>query len=158
MNTRIYDANPPIDYYLMSVKVFGVFVMQDLNWIYCIFNVFRINMNHLTNPHPMLSFNTLNSPIAMTDSLLIKLPPNKPNTTHSSIIFVQEAGMLRLLLYSQLVPKPQPFINLFHDTFKIPVPTIKHIFRNINIIAIHHAISILLHKQRIENHQSLLDP
>jgi hypothetical protein len=70
--------------------------------------VFHINMTHLTNPHPMLSFNKLSSPIAMTDFPLIELPPNKPNTTHSSTIFVLEAGMLCLLLSSQLVPEPQP--------------------------------------------------
>jgi hypothetical protein len=51
-----------------------------------------------------------------------------------------------------------PSINSLHDTFKIPVSTIKHTLKNINIIAIHHAMSILLHNRRLENHQALSDP
>jgi hypothetical protein len=97
-----------LGYYPASVKVPGVIVLQDLNRIYCVFEVSHITMIHLTNPHPMFSFNTLNSPTAMTDSLLTELPPNKPNTTRSTIIFELEAGMLRPLLSSQLVPEPQP--------------------------------------------------
>ena len=41
------------------------------------------------------------------------------------------------------------------------MPTIKNTFKNINTIAIKYAMSILLHKRRIENHQPLpqtLDP
>jgi hypothetical protein len=51
-----------------------------------------------------------------------------------------------------------PSITSLHDTFKIPIPTITHTLKNINIIAIHHAMSIFLHKRRIENHQPLPDP
>jgi hypothetical protein len=51
-----------------------------------------------------------------------------------------------------------PSINSLHATFKLPIPTIKHTLKNINIIAIHHAMSILLYKRRIENHQPLPDP
>jgi hypothetical protein len=48
-----------------------------------------------------------------------------------------------------------PSIKHLHTQFKIPEPQIKHTFSNINIIAIHHAMSILLHKRLIENNQSL---
>jgi hypothetical protein len=49
-------------------------------------------------------------------------------------------------------------ITSLHDTFKIPIPTITHTLKNINIIAIYHAMSILLYKRRIKNHQPLPDP
>jgi hypothetical protein len=44
-----------------------------------------------------------------------------------------------------------PSILQIHHTFQIPKLKIKQMFTNINIIAIHHAMSILLHKRRIEN-------
>jgi hypothetical protein len=47
------------------------------------------------------------------------------------------------------------------NKFKIPMPTIKNTFKNINTIAIKYAMSILLHKRRIENRQPIpqtLDP
>lgn len=44
-----------------------------------------------------------------------------------------------------------------HETFRISKTTIKQTLKNINIIAIHHAMSILLHKHRFENNQPLLD-
>jgi hypothetical protein len=49
-------------------------------------------------------------------------------------------------------------ITNFHKFFKIPLPTIKQSLQNINTIAIHHAMSILLHKRRLENNQSLPIP
>jgi hypothetical protein len=51
-----------------------------------------------------------------------------------------------------------PSILKLHHTFKIPELKIKHMFTNINIIAIHHAMSILLHKRRIENNQPISHP
>jgi hypothetical protein len=54
-----------------------------------------------------------------------------------------------------------PSMKALESTFKIPMPTIKNTFKNINTIAIKYAMSILLHKKRIENHQPLpptLDP
>jgi hypothetical protein len=54
-----------------------------------------------------------------------------------------------------------PSMKILEDTLKIPMATIKNTFKNINTIAIHYAMSILLHKRRIENHQPLpqtLDP
>jgi hypothetical protein len=51
-----------------------------------------------------------------------------------------------------------PSIKHLHTTFKIPGSCIKQTFSNINIIAIHHAMSILLHKRRIENNQSIPYP
>jgi hypothetical protein len=48
-----------------------------------------------------------------------------------------------------------PSIKHLHTTLKIPEIRIKQAFTNINIIAIHHAMSILLYKQRIENNQTL---
>jgi hypothetical protein len=54
-----------------------------------------------------------------------------------------------------------PSMKLLADNFKIPWLTIKNTFKNINTIAIQYAMSILLHKRRIENHQPLpetLDP
>jgi hypothetical protein len=49
-------------------------------------------------------------------------------------------------------------IKHLHIQFKIPKLRIKQTFTNINIIAIHHAMSILLHKKRIENNQPLPQP
>jgi hypothetical protein len=54
-----------------------------------------------------------------------------------------------------------PSMKALENKFKIPMPTIKNTFKNINIVAIKYAMSILLHKRRIENHQPLpqtLDP
>ena len=54
-----------------------------------------------------------------------------------------------------------PSMKLLVDNFNIPMTTIKNTFKNINAIAIQYAMSILLHKRRIENHQPLpvtLDP
>jgi hypothetical protein len=51
-----------------------------------------------------------------------------------------------------------PSIKYLHTLFKIPVLRITQTFTNINIIAIHHAMSILLHKRRIENNQPLPQP
>jgi hypothetical protein len=48
-----------------------------------------------------------------------------------------------------------PSIKHLHTTFKIPETRIKQAFTNINIIAIYHAMSILFHKRRIENNQTL---
>jgi hypothetical protein len=48
-----------------------------------------------------------------------------------------------------------PSIKKFHDTFKIPLPTIKIITQNINTLAIYHGMPILLHKRRLENNQPL---
>jgi hypothetical protein len=46
-------------------------------------------------------------------------------------------------------------IKILHKTFGIPLPLIKQTLSNININAIYYAISILLHKQRIENNQPI---
>ena len=54
-----------------------------------------------------------------------------------------------------------PSMKSLENKFKIPMLTIKNTFKNINTIAIKYAMSILLHKRRIENHQPLpqtLDP
>jgi hypothetical protein len=54
-----------------------------------------------------------------------------------------------------------PSMKSLENKFKIPMPTIKTTFKNINTIAIKYAMTILLHKRRIENHQPLpqtLDP
>jgi len=54
-----------------------------------------------------------------------------------------------------------PSMKSLESIFKIPMPTIKNTFKNINTIAIKYAMSILLHKRRLENHQPLphtLDP
>jgi hypothetical protein len=48
-----------------------------------------------------------------------------------------------------------PSMKVLEHTLKIPMATIKNTFRNINTIAIHYAMSILLHKRRIENRQPL---
>jgi hypothetical protein len=48
-------------------------------------------------------------------------------------------------------------IILLHDKLHIPKPPIQQTCTNINIIAIHHAMSILLHKQKLENNQPLPD-
>jgi hypothetical protein len=39
--------------------------------------------------------------------------------------------------------------------FKIPKINIKHTFEEINVIAIEYAMSIILHKRRIENNEPL---
>jgi hypothetical protein len=46
-------------------------------------------------------------------------------------------------------------MKALETTFKIPMVTIKNTLKNINTIAIQYAMSILLHKRRIENHQPL---
>jgi hypothetical protein len=54
-----------------------------------------------------------------------------------------------------------PSMKILEENLKIPMATIKNTFKNINTIAIQYAMSILLHKRRIENHQPLpqnLDP
>jgi hypothetical protein len=54
-----------------------------------------------------------------------------------------------------------PSMTKLEDNLKIPMTNIKNTFKNINTIAIQYAMSILLHKRRIENHQPLplnLDP
>ena len=48
-----------------------------------------------------------------------------------------------------------PSMKLLETNFKIPMPTIKNTFKNINTIAIQYAMSILLHKRIIENQQPL---
>jgi hypothetical protein len=54
-----------------------------------------------------------------------------------------------------------PSMKILEENLKIPMVTFKNTFKNINTIAIQYAMSILLHKRRIENHQPLpqnLDP
>jgi hypothetical protein len=54
-----------------------------------------------------------------------------------------------------------PSMKILENNLKIPMVTIKNTFKNINNIAIQYAMTILLHKRRIENHQLLpqnLDP
>jgi hypothetical protein len=46
-------------------------------------------------------------------------------------------------------------MTLLHDTLHIPKLTIQQTCTNINIIAIHHAMSILLYKRKLENNQPL---
>ena len=48
-----------------------------------------------------------------------------------------------------------PSMKLLEDKFKLPMPSIRNTFKNINTIAIQYAMSILLHKRRLENHQPL---
>jgi hypothetical protein len=52
-------------------------------------------------------------------------------------------------------------MEILETNLKLPIATIKQTFKTINTIAIQYAMSILLHKRRIENHQPLpqnLDP
>ena len=48
-----------------------------------------------------------------------------------------------------------PSMTLLNENLKIPKLAIKQACININNIAIHHAISILLHKSRLKNNQPL---
>ena len=48
-----------------------------------------------------------------------------------------------------------PAMKLLEDKFKLPMTSIRNTFKNINTIAIQYAMSILLHKRRLENHQPL---
>jgi hypothetical protein len=48
-----------------------------------------------------------------------------------------------------------PFIKTLYNTFKIPLPTITQTLQNINTLAIHHAMLILLHKRQLKNNQPL---
>jgi hypothetical protein len=48
-----------------------------------------------------------------------------------------------------------PSMKLLEDKFHLPMPSIRNTFKNINTIAIQYAMSILLHKRRLENHQPL---
>jgi hypothetical protein len=46
-------------------------------------------------------------------------------------------------------------MKLLEDKFKLPMSSIRNTFKNINTIVIQYAMSILLHKRRLENHQPL---
>lgn len=48
-----------------------------------------------------------------------------------------------------------PSIKALKDTFKISAIIIKQTLKQISIIATHHAISILFHRKRLKNKQSL---
>ena len=48
-----------------------------------------------------------------------------------------------------------PSMEILEEIFKIPMDPIVNTFKNINTIAIQHAMSILLHKRKIENNQAL---
>lgn len=48
-----------------------------------------------------------------------------------------------------------PSIKILKEKFNIPKSQIKPILTDINTIAIHHAMSILLYKQKLENNQPL---
>jgi hypothetical protein len=48
-------------------------------------------------------------------------------------------------------------MTLLHAQLHITRSHIKQMCTNINIIAIHHAMSILLYKRKLENNQPLLD-
>ena len=48
-----------------------------------------------------------------------------------------------------------PSMKQLVTTFQLAENAVKHTFEAINNSAIHHAISILLHKKRIENNQSI---
>jgi hypothetical protein len=48
-------------------------------------------------------------------------------------------------------------MTLLHDQLHIPRSLIKQTCTNINIIAIHHAMSILLYKRKLENNQPIPD-
>jgi hypothetical protein len=54
-----------------------------------------------------------------------------------------------------------PSMKILEENLKIPMVSIKNTFKNINTIAIQYAMSILLHKRKLKNHQPLpqnLDP
>jgi hypothetical protein len=48
-----------------------------------------------------------------------------------------------------------PSMKSILTIFKIPMMNIKHTFEEINVIAIQYAMSIILHKRRIENNEPL---
>ena len=48
-----------------------------------------------------------------------------------------------------------PYMKNIETIFKIPKINIKHTFEEINVIAIQYAMSIILHKRRIENNEPL---
>ena len=50
-----------------------------------------------------------------------------------------------------------PSMKELETTFKIPITKIKNTFKQINIIVTQYAHSILVHKQRIENQQTIND-
>ena len=49
-----------------------------------------------------------------------------------------------------------PSMKILGENFKIPGKTIRQTFGEINTIAIQHAMSIILHKRRLENNEPLL--
>jgi hypothetical protein len=67
------------------------------------------------------------------------------------------APLLVITVGAKATTHPPSIHHLYH-LFTIPLPIIKNSFTNINIIAIHHAMSILLHKRCIENNQPLPNP
>ena len=48
-----------------------------------------------------------------------------------------------------------PSMKIIEAKFNIPEQTIRNTFSEINTIAIHHAMSIILHKRKIENNEPL---
>ena len=48
-----------------------------------------------------------------------------------------------------------PSMKILEEKFKIPEKTIRKTFSEINTIAIQHAMSIILHKRRLENNEPL---
>ena len=48
-----------------------------------------------------------------------------------------------------------PSMKILEDKLQLPMQAIRNTFKNINTIAIQYAMSILLHKRRLENNQPL---
>ena len=48
-----------------------------------------------------------------------------------------------------------PSMKILEEKLKIPEKNIRQTFREINTIAIQHAMSIILHKRRLENNEPL---
>ena len=114
-----------------------------------------------THPHPNLVFQFIEFNF-YNDRFSPNITALKYTKYQPFITILQSQGWnvapLMVLTVGTRATTHIPSILQLHHTFKIPKLKIKHIFTNINIIAIHHAMSILLHKRRIENNQPIFHP
>jgi hypothetical protein len=166
MNVGTYDANPPdntVPPWLLSCSCQIIRCHCDACLKPDILCVQGVPYHHEPPQHPSpdviiqyieftycndrFSLDKVSSKTTKYDSLLNNIRARGWTIAPIIIIIVGARATIHI-----------PSINSLHATFKLPISTIKHTLKNINIIAIHHAMSILLHKHRIENHQPLPDP
>jgi hypothetical protein len=109
------------------------------------------NIHLLPLPLPQLPFSLLNS---LLDSVTRKINKYTPLLQDIQARGWQVALLMVLTIRARATTHLST-VTILHDILKIPKSNIKQTCTNINIIAIHHAMSILLHKRKLENNQPL---